>query len=590
MSFGLLEEDVLVLDCQSTGATPARSSLLEIGWARARAAHPEPLDPGSVTAHLVALPEGESIPRQVARITGIQQSDLEGAAQPAEAWRALADDAAARGARTVVHCARFEEAFLRALHQDSNPSSPFPLEMICTLEIARRLLPDLPRRGLRALAGYFGLSVPPARRAAEHVAATAFIWAKLARLLTDEKGVTTWGDLCEWLEQPPPGRGAQRAYPMPRALRLDLPDRPGVYRMLRGNGDLLYVGKATSLRQRVNSYFQKQTRIPDRTLEMLTQARDLQVTTTESALEAALLESDEIKRAVPPYNVALRSDQRALCYASRDFDSLADAADARHRVGPLPGNAAASAFAALVGHLAGERAAATFEEGDVAAFFGLPEDRLPDADCFTLGTRLLCEELPAAAVRDRTALVRALYRFGARSWQRRIEEARRARDEAEARGDEAVAEAESADGDAASEGEETVEWTPERVASFLEGVVRQVAHQVRRARWLCALTDASVSWPTRSGTRGEARLLVLERGEVTRRQSVPHGALPPAPPGFARRPRERQRAFDVATYDRLRVLTTELRRLATDRDALAVRLGPKEILDRALLTRKLEWV
>ncbi|MEM9459782.1 MAG: nucleotide excision repair endonuclease [Myxococcota bacterium] len=53
-----------------------------------------------------------------------------------------------------------------------------------------------------------------------------------------------------------------------------MPEVPGVYRMLRRDGSVLYVGKATSLRARVNSYFRQHRRVPDRTLEMLTQAQD----------------------------------------------------------------------------------------------------------------------------------------------------------------------------------------------------------------------------------------------------------------------------------------------------------------------------
>ena len=60
---------------------------------------------------------------------------------------------------------------------------------------------------------------------------------------------------------------------MPREVRLSLPDAPGIYRMLRTDDSVLYVGKAASLHHRVNSYFRKQNGIPERSLEMLSQAR-----------------------------------------------------------------------------------------------------------------------------------------------------------------------------------------------------------------------------------------------------------------------------------------------------------------------------
>src|SRR5205085_7872367 len=120
----------------------------------------------------------------------------------------------------------------------------------------------------------------------------------------EDVGVDSIEALATWLAEPAP-KSRKRMYPMPRATRLALPDSPGVYRMLRTSGDVLYVGKATSLRKRVNQYFQKQSGIPDRMLEMLSQARELDVTPTASALEAALLETDEIKRLAPPFNQAL---------------------------------------------------------------------------------------------------------------------------------------------------------------------------------------------------------------------------------------------------------------------------------------------
>jgi DNA polymerase-3 subunit epsilon len=180
-------------------------------------------------------------------------------------------------------------------------------------------LPNLPRCSLRALTGYFGRAVGPLRRSTDHVEATAFVWHELVRLLNAE-GVSTWSALQDWLASPAETtKGRRRIWPMPRQVRLSLPDAPGVYRMLRTSGDVLYVGKAASLRHRVNSYFRKQTGVPERVLEMLSQARAISFEVTPSPLEAALHEADEIKRLRPPYNVALRIQDRALWFTSPDL-------------------------------------------------------------------------------------------------------------------------------------------------------------------------------------------------------------------------------------------------------------------------------
>src|ERR671919_2692826 len=306
----LSQLEVLAVDCQATAAAP-RGHLLEIGWARVRntIAHAH--------ASLIALPDGEQIPPVVSRITGISEHTMRSAVDGRHAWRELSDQAASltqQPAPTVIHFAQFEEPFLRTL-----AAGVFPLDVVCTRDIARRLLPTLPRCSLRALAGYFGRAVGALRRSADHVEATAFVWQELVCLL-ERHGVSTWGALHDWLAaavEPPGSR--RRVWPMPRDVRLSLPDAPGIYRMLRTDGSVLYVGKAASLHHRVNSYFRKQNGVPERSLEMLSQARAISFDVSPSPLEAALLEPDEIKRHQPPYNVALTIRDRALWFASPEL-------------------------------------------------------------------------------------------------------------------------------------------------------------------------------------------------------------------------------------------------------------------------------
>src|SRR5262245_26631629 len=189
VSESLSQLEVLVVDCQATGAAP-HGHLLELGWARAGAS--------TTDAHvrLIALPNGERVPPAVARLTGISERMAQDGIDAHLAWRELATDAATlakQPAPTVIHFARFEEPFLRALG-----GGAFPLDIVCTYDIASRLFPDLPRRGVRALTGYFGRSVGPLRRSADHVEATAFVWRELVGLLHGE-GISTWSALHEWL-------------------------------------------------------------------------------------------------------------------------------------------------------------------------------------------------------------------------------------------------------------------------------------------------------------------------------------------------------------------------------------------------------
>jgi excinuclease ABC subunit C len=93
-----------------------------------------------------------------------------------------------------------------------------------------------------------------------------------------------------------------------RAVVRTLPVRPGVYRMLDARGDVLYVGKARALKNRVTQYTQV-ARQPKRLLRMISQTRAMQIVTTNNEAEALLLEAQLIKRYRPPYNVLLRDDK-----------------------------------------------------------------------------------------------------------------------------------------------------------------------------------------------------------------------------------------------------------------------------------------
>jgi len=88
-----------------------------------------------------------------------------------------------------------------------------------------------------------------------------------------------------------------------------LPDRPGVYLYRNAAKELLYVGKAKSLRSRVRSYFQQGAAHPPRTARLVEEIVDLETIVVDTEMEALILEANLIKRDRPPYNVILRDDK-----------------------------------------------------------------------------------------------------------------------------------------------------------------------------------------------------------------------------------------------------------------------------------------
>ena len=583
----LLDLDVLIVDCQTTGATPGQGCVLELGWCVARANLPEPAAPAQ--AHWIALPPGERVSPPVRLLTGFHEGVLVDALEPEQAWRQLRGSIDTRlptptpspASRVpmpaAIHFARFELAFLRDWSKrfDCHPDGEFPIEAVCVHAIACRLYPDLPRRNLRALAGFLGHGLHLERRALGHVLATAFIWRKLAVSLA-ERGITSWPELTRWLAEPvAPRAPRRRTYPIPSARYRRLPDVPGVYRLLRSNGDVLYVGKAKSLKKRVASHFGKQRGATERALEMLTQVNEVEFQVTATALEAAMLETELIKALDPPYNVQLVAGERGAWFASSDLASTSPRPDERHRIGPLPSRFSVRCLRGVVELLAGEAPTPARR----AAAVGAPGSFAPDAEIFAAGWARFAErrlaDLPCLPASDPRGVIMQVARA-------LLLEA------TEGDGDSADQSGE-APGPAAAEGPSAASapvWDPERVCRHVERSLAAAYQVLRRSGWLCVLANSSVyfrepgpeagpepeSKPKLESESAPGRLLLIENAELkagieaTADVAVP--VPPPRPSRFTL-----QELFDAARYDQLRILTSELKRIDRDGGEVVVRLS-----------------
>ncbi len=95
----------------------------------------------------------------------------------------------------------------------------------------------------------------------------------------------------------------------PKEKALRLPQKPGVYIMLDKKGEVIYVGKAKKLYNRVNSYFRQNSSHNSKTRLMVSQVRDFDYIITDTEFEALVLENSLIKRHMPKYNILLKDDK-----------------------------------------------------------------------------------------------------------------------------------------------------------------------------------------------------------------------------------------------------------------------------------------
>jgi DNA polymerase-3 subunit epsilon len=555
----------LALDFQATGSEPSKHALLEMGWARIGRDL-------RVESFVCRLPDGVTLSRRVGRATGLTENDVTSGHAVVDIWKKLRDAARPLEDETgrcpvVVHYARFEERFLRWLHYHYARDERFPFRVVCTHRIAARLFPELPRQSLRAVAGFLGHALPEKRRAGDHVAATCTVWARSVELLEASYGVRTLSDLFVWLDGAGAGglrrRESVLVPPMRREAWEGFPDRPGVYRMLRDNGDVLYVGKATSLRTRVRSYFAPSARHAAHIREMLSQAAGMDVVVTSSALEAALEESDAIKQHSPPYNKALRVRDRRLLYATKDLKSFSERPDEQHTLGPLIDHSLWRVVSALARSDEQRPAAGDVLSSPVRSDGAFEEALERFFDCLN----------PNAA-----SVSRALLARGAELWLRRAEE----------KSNESEAETET---EFHLESPESARARPEAVGELLDDATLRAAHLVRRAHWLRLIASSRLTWASRDGET--SHVLVLCGGRVRERLSLALGSPPPPLVGASWELQGRVE-LDLSVYDRLVVLTREIRRLVREGRPLTLRISnpnaPLIEIESPRLASMLSWI
>lgn len=302
------EATFVVTDTETTGAAADADRLIEIGAIKVQG--------GEIIGEFQQLINPErSVPGRITQLTGISTGMVFDAPVAADVLPEYLDFLG--DSILVAHNLPFDERFInKELALLGRPS--LGNNTLCTLRLARRLLPGLRSKGLTRLAQFYGIKVNGRHRALGDAAATATILNHFTSQLAFEHEIDTVKELLAFQH-----RRYQKVREAPSHLKRlrdevlpDLPDRPGVYFMKSSSGKILYIGKAKSLNNRVRSYFNAIEAHDGRKRKLMAKVRTVTWTETTTELDALILESRLIKEHKPHYNRAQRR------YRNRPFIRL----------------------------------------------------------------------------------------------------------------------------------------------------------------------------------------------------------------------------------------------------------------------------
>ena len=288
----------VVTDVETTGTSAEDGCILEIGAVKVR-------DGGVVDRFQHLVNPERSVPGRITKLTGITTGMVFEAPTIEEILPEFLDFLG--DAILAAHNLSFDRSFLNAELKRTG-RDPCSNETLCTLRLARRLLPGLDSKGLSRLVQFYNIDVDGRHRALGDAEATSIVLRRFLSQLAFEHEIDTVEELLRFQHQ---SYQTVRAVPghiedIRQEVLPEVPEAPGVYVMKNRSGTPLYVGKAKQLDDRLRSHFTAVESSGARKRKMLQKVRAVDWTTTDTELEAILLESRRIKSEKPRYNRAGR--------------------------------------------------------------------------------------------------------------------------------------------------------------------------------------------------------------------------------------------------------------------------------------------
>jgi DNA polymerase-3 subunit epsilon len=287
------EADYCIVDVETTGLSPRHNGVIEIGLVKVSGLK-------IIDTYSTFINPGKDIPYFITQLTGITNEDV----YDAPFFEDIADEITEFIGSNILtaHNLSFDSSFLKKefIYCGKEPLNNLGL---CTLKLSRRIYPMLRSKSLGVVCKHLGLKNSGAHRALSDSEVTAKLLIKLIKEVKNFN-IRYVNELINYQSAP---KGYQQQIKYKKKLGEDIsvmPDAPGIYYFLNAKNEIIYIGKARSLKNRVKSYFLQTA--PRKAKKIIKQSSHLKIELTNTELTALLMEAELIKIVSPRHNVMLR--------------------------------------------------------------------------------------------------------------------------------------------------------------------------------------------------------------------------------------------------------------------------------------------
>ncbi len=283
-----------IIDVETTGLSARYNNIIEIGIVKVS-------NLKIVNSFHSLINPGRAIPYYISQFTGITDTDV----YDAPFFEDAADDILNFISEDILggHNFSFDKSFLKRELLYAGKGLLYNKD-VCTLKLARRMYPELRSRSLSNMCRHFKLHNENSHRALSDAKVTAQLLIRMIEELRDHHGISTVEELISYHKKP---AAKEKSTRIKASLHDDvsvLPQAPGIYYFLNSNNDIIYIGKAKSLKDRIKSYFSPTA--PGKAKKIVQQASRIKIEITNTELTALLMEAESIKLVNPRHNTQLK--------------------------------------------------------------------------------------------------------------------------------------------------------------------------------------------------------------------------------------------------------------------------------------------